>query len=176
MLYDILGFRKNLWGFFLLWRTIWMPLSSCKMELVHIERLQYLISWMNILVSEPWITTCIQKWHDMIPYSPDLTPCNIFLWGYLKDLVYRQTPQAIAELKQQICTACKTISRDMFELSGQFFLQTAPGCCRKWGLPWKCHCLVFCNSPCKIFISVLFFIIFRSPLGENVNCIWNVLG
>ncbi|GBL95705.1 hypothetical protein AVEN_661-1 [Araneus ventricosus] len=58
------------------------------------------------------------------PYSPDLKPCDFFLWGYLKDLVYRQTPQTIAELKQDISTACETIPSDMFgRLSGQFCLR-----------------------------------------------------
>ncbi|GBN12973.1 hypothetical protein AVEN_183798-1 [Araneus ventricosus] len=58
------------------------------------------------------------------PYSPDLTPCDFFLWGYLKDMVYRQTPQTIAELKQYISTACETILSDMFvRVSGQFCLR-----------------------------------------------------
>ncbi|GBO34651.1 hypothetical protein AVEN_27957-1 [Araneus ventricosus] len=59
-------------------------------------------------------------WH---PCSPHLTPYDFFLWGYLKDLVYCQTPQTIAELKQHISTACETILRDMFAwVSGQFCL------------------------------------------------------
>lgn len=34
--------------------------------------------------------------------SPDLTPLDYFLWGHLKDRVYRTTPRNIDELKQRI--------------------------------------------------------------------------
>ena len=33
------------------------------------------------------------------PYSPDLNPLDFFLWGHLKDCVYRDTPHSIEELK-----------------------------------------------------------------------------
>ena len=37
------------------------------------------------------------------PYSPDLNPCDFFLWGYLKSLVYADPPPATTdELKQAI--------------------------------------------------------------------------
>ncbi|GBM04725.1 hypothetical protein AVEN_44855-1 [Araneus ventricosus] len=58
------------------------------------------------------------------PYPSDLTACDFFLRGYLKNLIYRQIPQTIAELKQHISTACETIPSDMFgRVSGQFCLR-----------------------------------------------------
>ena len=36
------------------------------------------------------------------PRSPDLTPCDFFLWGYLKDKVFSTPPQNINELRQKI--------------------------------------------------------------------------
>ena len=36
------------------------------------------------------------------PRSPDLTPCDFFLWGYLKDKVFSTPPQNIDELRQKI--------------------------------------------------------------------------
>jgi hypothetical protein len=36
------------------------------------------------------------------PRSPDLTPPDYFLWGYLKQLLYSNRPQTIDELKQNI--------------------------------------------------------------------------
>ena len=36
------------------------------------------------------------------PRSPDLTPCDYFLWGYLKDKVYRTPPQDINDLRRKI--------------------------------------------------------------------------
>jgi hypothetical protein len=36
------------------------------------------------------------------PWSPDLTPPDYFLWGYMKQVVYSNRPQTIEELKQNI--------------------------------------------------------------------------
>jgi len=36
------------------------------------------------------------------PRSPDLTPCDYFLWGYLKTKVFETSPRTIADLKQRI--------------------------------------------------------------------------
>lgn len=36
------------------------------------------------------------------PRSPDLTPLDFFLWGYLKGRVYDDPPATIAQLKQRI--------------------------------------------------------------------------
>lgn len=36
------------------------------------------------------------------PYSPDLNPCDFFLWGYLKDKVYSGNPQTLDALKEAI--------------------------------------------------------------------------
>ena len=44
------------------------------------------------------------------PYLPDLTPCDYFLWGALKDIVYRNNPTTLDELEQSICAATESIS------------------------------------------------------------------
>ena len=36
------------------------------------------------------------------PRSPDLTPCDFFLWGYLKDRVYRTPPMNLQDLRDRI--------------------------------------------------------------------------
>ena len=36
------------------------------------------------------------------PYSPDLNPCDFFLWGFLKDRVYREAPGTLQDLKLAI--------------------------------------------------------------------------
>ncbi|KAF2367907.1 hypothetical protein FHG87_001352, partial [Trinorchestia longiramus] len=36
------------------------------------------------------------------PRSPDLTPCDFFLWGYLKNKVYFSPPQDLEELQNRI--------------------------------------------------------------------------
>jgi len=49
-------------------------------------------------------------------HSPDATPCDFFLWGYIKDQVYvRPLPASILELKVRIRTAIETITADMLQ-------------------------------------------------------------
>jgi hypothetical protein len=46
----------------------------------------------------------------------DLTPCDFFLWGYVKDVVYVPSlPNDLLELRQFITAAVATINRDMLE-------------------------------------------------------------
>jgi hypothetical protein len=48
------------------------------------------------------------------PRSPDSTPCDFFLWHYVKDQVYvPPIPASIPELKVRISTATETITADM---------------------------------------------------------------
>ena len=47
-------------------------------------------------------------------YTPDATPCDFFLWGYVKDQVYVPlVPASVPELKVRIRTAIKTITADI---------------------------------------------------------------
>jgi len=44
------------------------------------------------------------------------TPCDFFLWGYVKDQVYvPPLPASIPELKERIRTAIETITADMLQ-------------------------------------------------------------
>ena len=45
--------------------------------------------------------------------SPDLSPCDFFLWGYLKERVYRNRPKTLTELKIAIDQEIKLISQEM---------------------------------------------------------------
>lgn len=44
------------------------------------------------------------------PRSPDLTPCDFYLWGTLKSRVYRKNPHSINELKDYIRQEIEAIS------------------------------------------------------------------
>ena len=39
-------------------------------------------------------------------------PCDFFLWGYLKDKIYRNRPRTIQELKEAITSEINGIDRD----------------------------------------------------------------
>ena len=46
--------------------------------------------------------------------SPDLTPCDYFLWGYVKDKVFvPPQPVSIPDLKNRITAAVETITPDL---------------------------------------------------------------
>jgi len=47
---------------------------------------------------------------------PDATPCDFFLWGYVKDQVYVPPfPATIPEMKVRIITATETITADILQ-------------------------------------------------------------
>ena len=48
--------------------------------------------------------------------SPDLIPCDFFLWGYVKGLVYVSPLSTnLVELKQKISSALETVTEDMLQ-------------------------------------------------------------
>ena len=50
------------------------------------------------------------------PRSPDLTPCDFYLWGYVKDRVYvLPMPKTIAEVKVRICNALASVTAQMLQ-------------------------------------------------------------
>ena len=49
------------------------------------------------------------SWHVR---SPDLTPCDCYLWGQIKDIVYLDPPQTIDELNAKIREAIRFINEN----------------------------------------------------------------
>ncbi|PNF41812.1 hypothetical protein B7P43_G02048 [Cryptotermes secundus] len=50
------------------------------------------------------------------PRPPDLTPCDFFLWGYIKDRVYvPPLPRTLVELRERIDAVVMTIDRMMLQ-------------------------------------------------------------
>jgi hypothetical protein len=47
------------------------------------------------------------------PRSPDMTPLDFWLWGYLKELVYGEKPQSIEDLKRLITEKMNAIPAEM---------------------------------------------------------------
>lgn len=45
--------------------------------------------------------------------SPDITPLDFFLWGYLKSIVYATQPTDLEDLKNKIIGTCGTITAEM---------------------------------------------------------------
>ncbi|CAF1626249.1 unnamed protein product [Rotaria magnacalcarata] len=49
------------------------------------------------------------------PRSPDLTPCDFFLWGWAKEEVYKTNPKTLTELEAQICTVLNNIPEEFLK-------------------------------------------------------------
>lgn len=47
--------------------------------------------------------------------SPDMNPCDFFLWGYLKSLVYKPLPKTLEDLKANVAREIKNIKKEMLE-------------------------------------------------------------
>lgn len=47
--------------------------------------------------------------------SPDLTPLDFFLWGYLKENVYATPPADLGDLRQRVTACIRTITPEMME-------------------------------------------------------------
>ena len=55
------------------------------------------------------------------PYSPDLNVCDFFLWGYIKDKVYKTSPQNIQELNNNITQVIRSIEIPVLERATKAF-------------------------------------------------------
>lgn len=45
--------------------------------------------------------------------SPDLTPLDFFLWGHVKEQVYKTQVNTVIELRERIQTALNNVPQDM---------------------------------------------------------------
>jgi hypothetical protein len=51
-------------------------------------------------------------------FSPDITPLDFFLWGYIKDIVYKTPVTSLDELKLRIVAAIKQLHRKCWRTLG----------------------------------------------------------
>jgi hypothetical protein len=57
-------------------------------------------------------TIALHHNHEWPPRSPDLTPCDFFLWGYVKSRVYVSPPASVDDLRQRIIREIAHVKRD----------------------------------------------------------------
>ena len=53
----------------------------------------------------------------MAPRSPDLNPCDFYLWGYLKSVVYNPLPKTLDDMKANITREIGKISKNILKLT-----------------------------------------------------------
>lgn len=62
------------------------------------------------------------------PRSPDLSPLDYFLWGYLKSKVYHRRPQNLEDLRERIQLETNLITREVLRNVQQEFLHRLAYC------------------------------------------------
>lgn len=71
-------------------------------------------NWLNTNLEGRWMGRMSPNM-PWPPYSPDLTPCDFFLWGHIKSQVYHTQPADLEELKQRIEDAFNNLPQDMVD-------------------------------------------------------------
>lgn len=67
------------------------------------------------------------------PRSPDLSPCDFFLWGYLKAEVYKVRPRTLEALKEAITDVVAGITQDMLRRVYENFFERLNMCIARQG-------------------------------------------
>jgi inhibitor of nuclear factor kappa-B kinase subunit alpha len=65
--------------------------------------------------------------------SPDLNPCDFYLWGNLKDKVYSSNPHTLVELKQSIHETVSSIKVSKLKLVSNNIFKRFEVCLRAEG-------------------------------------------
>lgn len=90
------------------------------------------LDYLNSNCKKGWIGLK-SPWIEFPPYSPDLTPCDFFLWGYLKERVYANSPNSIQMLKHYIETEISDLSPEMIEKACMKVLDLCRECSERGG-------------------------------------------
>jgi hypothetical protein len=53
--------------------------------------------------------------NEWSPRSPDLNPCDYFLWGYLKQRVYNPLPKTLEDLRSNLSREIENIQAQMLK-------------------------------------------------------------
>ena len=101
------------------------------------------VSFQNRLISRLWE-------YPYTPRSPDLTPLDVFLWGYIKENCFRepQIPTTINELKTNV----EFVSRNIDQQSCHYMIEricskcTISCICMRWGLYFAFRSLRTCTE------------------------------
>ena len=84
--------------------TTWFQLDGCPSHYSIVSR-----EWLDDHFPNRWIGRGGPvAWP---PRSPDLTPLDFFIWGYLKSIVYAVPIHSLNQLKDRIKEACQQVNR-----------------------------------------------------------------
>ena len=71
----------------------------------------------------PFIITRNSRDHDLLwaPYSPDLNPCDFFLWGHMKNTIHKKTFQSYEEMKHAVIDFFDNLPQTMINAAIESF-------------------------------------------------------
>jgi len=88
---------------------------------------------LNIRPRKPHYVQELTRWlgrrgpHEWPARSPDLTPCDFFLWGWAKEEVYWAKPRTIEQLEDRIRNVITNVPHDFLQKA----VDSMPGRLRK---------------------------------------------
>ena len=117
-------------------RSFWLTLSGIRPIAEHTKWFQqdgatpYTSASVLELLEEKFADRVIShKTEDIwAPYSPDLSPPDFFLWGYLIDKVYMNLPANLDNLKAEIHREVCAIPRETCERGSEYFVRKIKLC------------------------------------------------
>jgi len=68
--------------------------------------------------------------------SPDLSPCDVFLWGYLKEKVFKHRPRSREDLKERIQQEIDSIPPELTPESYEELPGTSSAMCCQRRMPY----------------------------------------
>jgi hypothetical protein len=82
------------------------------------------------------------------PRTPDLSFCDLYLWGYLKGKVYKNKPRSIEALQNEITRIIGSITMDELQKVSQNLFMRCEACV-------KFYVLILCHPAAMLSIHVL---------------------
>ena len=67
------------------------------------------------------------------PRSPDLTPCDFFLWGYIKSIVFKSPPESLVDLRWRVVATFDSLNQEMVRRAMQGMVRRVNVCINQNG-------------------------------------------
>ena len=87
-------------------QAIWQQ-DGAKPHQAHI-----VMDWLDQVFGDRMLALKARQGMFWAPASPDMNPCDFFLWGHMKELVYRPMPANMLDLKRKITEVFNSISEE----------------------------------------------------------------
>ena len=101
-------------------QAIWQQ-DGAKPHQAHI-----VMDWLDKVFDKRMLALKARQGFFWSPASPDMNPCDFFLWGFMKDHVYHPMPATTMELKQKITDMFLSIPEETVKKA---VLQSSEACC-----------------------------------------------